>query len=113
MLGPLILIFSVIGAYSVRFQLFDVWMTLVFGVIGYFMRKFRFPMAPLILAVVLAQMMETSLSQSLMLSDGSLNIFFSRPISAFFMVLGIAAIIRGLWRQYKCNSLEEACDSDD
>ena len=112
-LGPLILIFSVIGAYSVRFQLFDVWMTLVFGVIGYFMRKFRFPVAPLILAVVLAQMMETSLSQSLMLSDGSLSIFFTRPIAAFFMILGLAAIVRGLWRQYHNNSLEEACECDD
>ena len=114
-LGPLILIFSVIGAYSVRFLMFDVWMALLFGVIGYLMRKLRFPIAPLILAVVLAQMMETSLSQSLMLSDGSLTIFFTRPIAAFFMALAFLAIARGIWKQFKSNGLEDgcACDSDD
>ena len=114
-LGPLILIFSVIGAYSVRFLMFDVWMALLFGVIGYLMRKFRFPVPPLILAVVLAQMMETSLAQSLMLSDGSLSIFFTRPIAAFFMCLAFLAIARGVWKQAKSDGLEDACacDSDD
>ena len=53
-LGPLIVVFSLIGAYSVRYLLFDVWVALAFGVIGYLMRKFGFPLAPVVLAVILS-----------------------------------------------------------
>ena len=62
-LGPLIIFFSVLGTYSIRFLAFDVWVMLLFGVIGYFMRKLGFPIAPMVLATVIAQMMETSLGQ--------------------------------------------------
>ncbi|MEI7450065.1 MAG: tripartite tricarboxylate transporter permease [Desulfomonile sp.] len=112
-LGPLIIIFSVIGAYSIRFLMFDVWVALVFGVIGYVMRKFRFPMAPLVLASVLAQMLETSLSQSLVISRGSPLIFFTRPIAAVFMALAILSIIRGFWVQIKYGRPEALVESDD
>src|SRR5450759_766319 len=86
-LGPLIVLFSMIGAYSMRFQAFDVWVMLLFGVIGYFMRKLGFPVAPMVLASVLAQMLETSMGQALLISQGSPLIFSTRPISAVFMVL--------------------------
>ena len=112
-LGPLIIIFSVIGAYSIRFLMFDVWVALLFGVIGYVMRKFRFPMAPLVLASVLAQMLETSLSQSLVISRGSPLIFFTRPIAAVFMALAILSIIRGFWVQIKYGRPEALVESDD
>ena len=112
-LGPLIVIFSIIGAYSIRFLMFDVWMTLLFGIIGYFMRKFRFPVIPLVLASVLANMLETSLSQSLILSRGSFSIFFTRPIALVFMTLGILAMARGFWMQFRSNALEAAEESDD
>ena len=58
-LGPLIVFCAVVGTYSIRFQTFDVWVMLLFGVIGYFMRKLGFPIAPMVLASVLAQMLET------------------------------------------------------
>lgn len=112
-LGPLIVIFAVLGAYSIRFLMFDVWVALLFGVVGYLMRKFRFPIVPMILAFVLANMMETSLSQSLLISGGSVTIFFTRPIALGFMVLGFAAIIRGLWIQFKSKDLEVAEEGDD
>lgn len=112
-LGPLIVLFSVIGAYSLRFLMFDVWVALLFGVIGYFMRKLRFPVAPLVLSSVLAAMLETSLSQSLMLSGGSLGIFFTRPISLCFIVLALASIARGLWLQLKSGGVEALSDADD
>ncbi len=105
-LGPLIVVFSLIGAYSVRYLLFDVWSALAFGVIGYFMRKFGFPLAPVVLAVILSPPLEIALKQSLALSRGSYQIFFSRPISLVFMVLAIGVIARGLWQQYKRNRLE-------
>ena len=112
-LGPLIVVFSVIGAYSVRFLLFDVWMALVFGVVGYLMRKLRFPMAPLILASVLAQMLETSLQQALLMSQGSPLVFFNRPISAVFMALALASIARGVWVQVRPRWNEALVDLGD
>jgi putative tricarboxylic transport membrane protein len=112
-LGPLIILCSVIGAYSIRFMLFDVWVTLLFGVVGYGMRKLHFPIAPLVLATVLAQMLETSLQQSLLISQGSWLIFFNRPIAGFFMVLALASIARGIWLQVRSHAPEIAIDDAD
>lgn len=112
-LGPLIIIFSIIGAYSIRFLMFDVWVALIFGIIGYLMRKLKFPLAPMVLATVLAQMLETSLSQSLVISRGSASIFFTRPIAAVFMALALLSIIRGFWVQIKYKRPEALIESDD
>ncbi len=112
-LGPIIILCCVIGTYSIRFLLFDVWVALIFGVIGYFMRKLGFPLAPLVLASVLAQMLETSLQQSLLISQGSPLIFFSRPIAAFFMALAFIAIIRGIWIQVRTKAPEIAIEESD
>jgi putative tricarboxylic transport membrane protein len=112
-LGPLIIIFSIIGAYSIRFLMFDVWVALIFGIIGYLMRKLKFPLAPMVLATVLAQMLETSLSQSLVISRGSASIFFTRPIAAVFMALALLIIIRGFWVQIKYKRPEALIESDD
>ena len=112
-LRPLILIFSVIGAYSIRFLMFDVWVALVFGVVGYLMRKLKFPMAPMVLASVLAQMLETALSQSLVISRGSPLIFFSRPIACAFMILAFASIVWGIWLQVRRGGLEAAEEESD
>jgi putative tricarboxylic transport membrane protein len=112
-LGPLIIVFSVIGAFSIRFMLFDVWVALIFGVIGYLMRKFGFPIAPMVLATVLAQMLETSLQQSLLISQGSPLIFFTRPIALFFMILAFLSIIRGVRVQIKTRAPEVALEEDE
>ena len=111
-LGPLIILFSVIGAYSIRFMLFDVWVSLIFGIVGYIMRKFGFPIAPMVLASVLAQMLETSLQQSLLISQGSPLIFFTRPIALVFMVLATLSIVRGIWVQVKTRAPEIALEED-
>ncbi|WXJ81474.1 hypothetical protein MHLNE_08250 [Moorella humiferrea] len=112
-LGPMIILFSVIGAYSVRFLMFDVWVALLFGILGYLMRKLGFPLAPMVLATVLAQMLETSLKQSLVLSSGSPLIFFTRPIAAAFMFLAIIMIVWGLWLQFSGRSAQLAADESD
>jgi putative tricarboxylic transport membrane protein len=90
-----------------------VWFMLIFGVIGYFMRKLGFPVAPMVLASVLAQMLETSLAQALLISQGSPFIFFTRPISAVFMALAILSIGRGVWVQLKTKAPEVALDEAD
>ena len=107
-LGPIIVICSLIGTYSIRFLAFDVWVAILFGIIGYFMRKFGYPIAPMVLATVLAQMLETSLQQSLLISQGSPAIFITRPISAVFIGLAILSLVRGAWKQMKSHAPEIA-----
>ncbi len=91
-LAPGILMVALIGAYASNLQLFTVVVALVFGVIGYFMIKADLPRSPLILALVLAPIMEQSLRQSLILSQGSLSIFVERPVSAVLIVGVIATL---------------------
>jgi len=112
-LGPLIVLCSVVGTYSIRFLMFDVWVMFIFGIIGYFMRKLGYPIAPMVLASVLAQMLETSLQQFLLISQGSPLIFITRPISAVFMGLAILSIIRGVWLQIKTRAPEIALAEDE
>jgi putative tricarboxylic transport membrane protein len=109
-LGPIIVFCAMIGTYSIRFQAFDVWVMLLFGVIGYFMRKLGYPVAPMVLSSVLAQMLETSMGQALLISQGSPLIFFTRPISAIFMVLAFVSIGRGIWSQVKAKAPEAVTD---
>ena len=111
-LGPIIVFCSLVGTYSIRFLALDVWVAIIFGIIGYFMRKFGYPLAPMVLATVLAQMLETSLQQSLLLSQGSWSIFFARPISAVFMALAILSFVRGMWKQIKSQAPEIAVEDE-
>jgi putative tricarboxylic transport membrane protein len=111
-LGALIVVFTFIGAYSLRFQMLDIGVVMLFGVIGYVMRKFGFPVAPMVLAAVLAKMLETSLMQSLVLSRGSPLIFFTRPISVVFMAIAVFFIVRGIWLQIKTRAPEEVEESE-
>ncbi len=90
-LFPLILLFCLIGAYSMNNVVFDLYVMLLFGLVGWIMRKFGYEGAPLILAYVLGPMLENSLRQSLLISKGSFLIFFSHPISA--IALGFAALL--------------------
>jgi putative tricarboxylic transport membrane protein len=86
LLFPLILLFCLIGTYSLSNNVGDGIIMLVFGVLGYLMKKFNYEAAPLILAMVIGPMMEEALRQSLILSAGSFAIFVERPISAGFIL---------------------------
>jgi putative tricarboxylic transport membrane protein len=87
-LFPFILLFCVIGVYSLQNNIWEIIIMTVFGFLGYLMRKFEYEGAPFVFAVVLSPIMETSLRKSLLMSDGSFGIFFTRPISCTLMVLG-------------------------
>jgi len=91
-LMPLIVIFCVTGAYSLKNSVWDVGQMLVFGVLGYFMKKLGYSPAALVLALVLGPLAERALRQSLIISDAGLGIFFTRPISAVLMTLALLAI---------------------
>jgi putative tricarboxylic transport membrane protein len=86
-----IVIFAAVGAFTVNNNFFDVWMMLGFGILGYIMKKLNYPIVPLVLALVLGNLAENSLRQALTISGGSFFIFFTRPISVFFILVGILA----------------------
>jgi len=92
-LFPLIILFCVIGAYSINNSTFDIAIMLIFGVLGYLMRKYNFEGAPMVLAFVLGPMLENALRLSLLMSDGSFLIFFNRPIAAGGMIVTILMLI--------------------
>lgn len=92
-LAPGILVISLVGAYAATLSFGTVWMCLAFGVLGWLMMKFDIPRAPLVLALVLAPLMETSLRQALLLSFGSPTIFVERPIAAVLSVAVLFALV--------------------
>jgi putative tricarboxylic transport membrane protein len=83
----------------------DIWYMLIFGVIGYVFKKLDYPLAPLVLALVLGDMSENALRQSLIMSQGSLAIFFTRPIAAAITALAIfffaLPVITPWWRKLR------------
>ena len=91
-LFPLILMFCIVGVFASGNAVFDVFVMVVFGVLGYLMRKFGYEPAPLVLAFVLGPMLENNLRKSLILSQGDFAIFLERPISAACLVLAAAAL---------------------
>jgi putative tricarboxylic transport membrane protein len=93
-LFPIVLFLCLLGAYSVKNSAFDMGVVVVFGVLGYVLRKFGYEPAPLVLAFVLGPMFENALRQSLLLSQGRFNIFVTRPIAA--TALGLAVLLLAL-----------------
>jgi putative tricarboxylic transport membrane protein len=100
-LFPLILLLCFIGAYSVNNSMTDVWLMMLFGAVGYAMKKLHLEAAPLILAFVLGPMMETAMRQSLIKSDGSFLIFFTRPISASFLAVAVLLFVIPLLPKFR------------
>src|SRR5687767_11339571 len=88
-LTPVIVVICAVGSYAVHNSMIDIWYMLIFGVVGYVFKKLDYPLAPLVLALVLGDMAENSLRQSLIMSQGSLAIFFVRPISGLITALAI------------------------
>ncbi len=89
-LMPLILLFCLVGSYSINNSLFDVGVTLAFGIIAYLMEENGFPLAPTILGIILGGMLESNLVSSLIKSDGHLLAFFDRPIAGTLGVITLA-----------------------
>jgi putative tricarboxylic transport membrane protein len=72
--------------------MFDVWLTLGFGVLGYVLKKYRFPLPPLVLAIVLGYTIETNFRRSLLMGEGSPTIFLERPLSLVLLVVALASV---------------------
>jgi len=100
-----------IGAYSVNNDVNDVLMINIFGCVGYLMKRYQFEGAPLILALVLGPMLESSLRRALMMSDGSPAIFLTRPISAAFLIVAIIFLISPLFTRERIG--KKAIEAED
>ena len=88
-LAPIIFILCLIGGYAPTQDMHDVWLMLAFGVVGYLMRKLDYPLAPAVLAIVLGPLAEPALRQSLIISDGSFSIFFTRTYAGPIMIIAL------------------------
>jgi putative tricarboxylic transport membrane protein len=104
-LTPLIVVICAIGSYAVHNSMIDIWYMVIFGVVGYVFKKLDYPLAPLVLALVLGDMAENALRQSLIMSQGSLAIFLTRPISGVITAVAILFFVMPLltpcWRKLR------------
>jgi putative tricarboxylic transport membrane protein len=90
---PIIFVLCTVGSFAIASRLFDVWVMLGFGVVGFALRLLNYPMAPLVLGLVLGELLEKSLRRGLVLSEGDLTPFFTRPISAFLCALIVLIVL--------------------
>ena len=103
---PIILVLCVVGAYGVNNRLFDVGALIFFGVIGYLMIKFGFPLTPLVLGFILGPLLETNLRRGLMLSQGDFMPFLTSPIAATFLLITVASLIFAIYKNKKSKKQE-------
>jgi putative tricarboxylic transport membrane protein len=92
-IAPVIIVICAIGAYTVHSSMFDVVLMLVFGVFGYLFKKLKYPLAPLVLALVLGDMAEASFRQAMLLSQGSLSIFWANPLVSSLVGLALLMLV--------------------
>jgi putative tricarboxylic transport membrane protein len=100
-LMPLILLFCFLGAYTLSNSTGDAVIALIFGLLGYFMQKYGYPGAPMILGLILGPMAEQNLNRALLISQGDWTVFFTRPISLAFILVTIASIVYSTVSAYR------------
>ena len=103
LLWPMIFAVSVCGTYSLSQSMLDVWIMLFFGVIGFFMRRYGFSVVPVIIGLILGELVEGTLRQSLVIFEGNWLEFLTRPIAVTFFILSLIALIFPLLRKKKSN----------
>ena len=92
---------SIVGGYAATNDMHDVWLMIGFGLSAFFLRKFDYPLAPAVLAIVLGPIAEPTLRQSLLLSSGDFSIFFTRPIAGPITIVAIILILLPLFKVIK------------
>jgi len=108
LLFPMILCICIIGTYASRSNYFDCQVMLLFGIVGYLFKKGGFPIPPMVIAFVIGSMLENSMRQSMILSDGSIAIFFTRPISLLLLIISTVLCIYMVRKNLKDNKATTA-----
>lgn len=92
-LVPIVIVLAIVGTYAIQWSIFDLWTMLGFGILGYILRRAGYPLAPIVIGLVLGPICEENLRRSLIFSGGDYAIFFQRPISAAIMTINIVVIL--------------------
>jgi putative tricarboxylic transport membrane protein len=93
---PVVFVLCTVGAFAIAQRLFDIWVMLGFGVLGFILRRFNYPMAPFVLGIVLGDLLDKNLRRGLVLSDGDLTPFFTRPISALMAAIVVLTVLMNI-----------------
>ena len=100
-LSCIVLTFCIAGSYSTNNRLYDIYIILIFGIIAYFLRRMDFQLVPVLLGIVLGPLAEDNFRRAMLLSDGSLSIFVTRPISLLFLAVAVGSLALFAWRNHK------------
>ncbi|MDH4264201.1 MAG: tripartite tricarboxylate transporter permease [Deltaproteobacteria bacterium] len=95
-LMPVVFVLCTIGAYAITSRIFDIWVMVGFGIIGYILREMKYPMAPLVLGIILGDLLDKNLRRGLVLTDGDLTPFFTRPICLVLWLVTISSILMSI-----------------
>ena len=95
-LMPVVYVLCVVGSFAITQRMFDVYVMLAFGFAGFILREMRYPMAPLVLGIILGKLLDVNLRRGLLLSDGDLTPFFMRPISAVLWIIIALTILMSI-----------------
>lgn len=98
---PAVAIFAIVGSFAASGNVFEIWVALAFGFLGYLLEKLGFDVSPIVLSVILGPMMEKSLRQSLIMSKGDPTIFLTRPISCVLLIIAVVPLAWGLYKQFR------------
>lgn len=107
-LMPLVTTLCVVGGYALNNSNFDLAVMLTFGILGYIMTKARFPLAPLLLAMILSGIIETNFRRALSISNQDYSVFFTRPVCAVFLAISLFILIKLLWKEVRKARSREA-----
>ena len=103
---PVVFVLCVVGSFALQARLFDVGVMITFGIIGYYMREMEYPVAPLVLGIILGSILDPNLRRALIISDGSLAPFFTRPISLVVFLITLLTILSKMkWFQRLISSV--------
>lgn len=103
-LAPIVLTFCIAGSYSTNNRVYDIYIILIFGIVSYFLRRMDFQLVPILLGMVLGPLAEKNFRRAMVVSGGSAEIFFTRPISCAFILIAVGSVLLFAWRNYKARS---------
>ena len=104
LLIPAIMVLSLVGAYAINQNMFDVFLAIIMGVVGYLLQKYQFPLSPILLALILGPMSETNLRRFMQIYDGQFLKIFTKPICVIFIVLAIGSLVSSVINARKINA---------
>ena len=113
LLLPIIFVLSIIGSYSMRNSFFDIFLTLGFGIVGFLLQRYGFPLAPILLALILGPMAESNLRRMLVISQGRVDVFLEHPIAmTLFVLAGTSLVLAYISQRKTIKRVGENSDSD-